>query len=135
MDSIDASSGELLWRTHVDDRQAATIAGSPVAHDGRAYVGVSSIEEFTGAFPNYPCCTFRGSVVALDAENGEQVWKTRTATEEPRPGRTNNWGMVQYSPSGAAIWSAPSLRRAVGSARKSQAVPADSTSMRAVAVT
>ncbi|MEA2001371.1 MAG: PQQ-binding-like beta-propeller repeat protein, partial [Actinomycetota bacterium] len=28
--------------------------------------------------PGYPCCTFRGSVVALDVNTGELVWKTST---------------------------------------------------------
>ena len=30
----------------------------------------------TGTSATYPCCTFRGSVVALDANTGKQIWKT-----------------------------------------------------------
>ena len=47
-----------------------------------AYVGVASYEEaFAGFIPGYPCCSFRGSILALDANTGEIKWKTYTTPE------------------------------------------------------
>ena len=107
--ALDAASGGLLWRTKVDEHEAATLTGSPVLFEGRIYLGISSIEEFTGAFPTYPCCTFRGSLAAYDASNGERLWKTYTIPEGPEPRRPNARGVMQHGPSGAAIWSAPTI--------------------------
>jgi len=36
---------------------------------------LASREEAAGGGPDYPCCTFRGSIVALDANTGKQIWK------------------------------------------------------------
>ena len=107
--AVDAATGKQLWRTKVEDHRAATLTGSPVLFDGHLYVATSSIEEFTGALPTYPCCTFRGSIAAYSASNGERMWKTFTIPEEPRPRRKNSRGVVQHGPSGAAIWSAPTI--------------------------
>ena len=111
---VDAATGRQLWRTRVEDHEAATLTGSPVLFEGRLYVPASSIEEFTGAFPTYPCCTFRGSIAAYDAINGERIWKTHTIPEEPTPRRPNGRGVVQHGPSGAGIWSAPTIDAKLG---------------------
>jgi polyvinyl alcohol dehydrogenase (cytochrome) len=58
---------------------------------------------------SYGCCTFRGSVVALDARDGAQIWKTFTIDDEPQPTTRNGAGTQLFGPSGAAIWSAPTL--------------------------
>jgi polyvinyl alcohol dehydrogenase (cytochrome) len=77
MFAVNARSGNLVWITQVDNTFVSQITGSPVVFNGVAYVGVSSIEEVTAAFvPNYECCIFRGSVVALNAFTGRQLWKT-----------------------------------------------------------
>lgn len=107
--AVDAATGKQLWRTKVDEHPAATLTGSPVVHDGRVYAGVSSIEEFTGAFARYPCCTFRGSLIAIDAANGERIWKTYTIPETPSPRERNRRGVMQHGPSGAGIWAAPTI--------------------------
>ena len=107
--AVDADTGVQIWRTRVEDHPDATFTGSPTLHAGRLYVGTSSTEEFTGSFARYSCCTFRGSVSAIDASNGERVWKTHTIPEQPRPQRANAKGIQQYGPSGAAIWSAPTI--------------------------
>ncbi len=112
--AIDASSGKHLWRTRIEEHPATTITGSPVYYKGRLFVGVSSGEEFTGAAPDYQCCTFRGSLVALDADNGERLWKTYTIPQQPLPGRRNNHGVIQHGPSGAGIWSAPTIDTCLG---------------------
>ncbi|HXW07937.1 MAG TPA: PQQ-binding-like beta-propeller repeat protein [Vicinamibacterales bacterium] len=107
--SLDASTGQLRWKKKVDDHPVARVTGTPRLHENRLYVPVSSIEEFAGADPRYPCCTFRGSVVALDARTGNQIWKTYTIADVPRPTTKNKVGTQLYGPSGAAAWSSPTL--------------------------
>jgi outer membrane protein assembly factor BamB len=81
--AVDALTGRELWRIKADEHPSATITGSPVYHQGRLYVPVSSLEEAM-ADPKYPCCTFRGSVLALDARTGKVLWKTYTIDEQPK---------------------------------------------------
>ena len=66
--AVDAGTGELLWKIVADTHPLAAITGSPTLHAGRLYVPVSSREEAAGGSLNYPCCTFRGSVLSLEAE-------------------------------------------------------------------
>jgi len=87
----------------------ARITGAPVLYADRLYVPVSSAEEGSAADRSYPCCTFRGSVVALDAMTGKKLWQTYTIQQEPRPTRKNPQGVQLWGPSGAAIWSAPTI--------------------------
>jgi polyvinyl alcohol dehydrogenase (cytochrome) len=97
---IDRNSGALRWITQVDAHQAAIITGSPVFNGTTVYVGVSSNEEGLATNPAYACCTFRGSMVALDATSGSMLWKTYTVPDNH--GLTNGY-------SGNAIWSPPAI--------------------------
>lgn len=76
--AVDAGTGAVLWVTQVDSHAAARVSQSAAVFDGRVYVGVSSWESAFAADPSYSCCSFRGSVVALDAATGAIVWKTYT---------------------------------------------------------
>src|SRR3984893_9748250 len=107
--AVDATTGALLWKTQVDEHPAARITGAPTLADGRLYVPVSSSEEGLAANPMYPCCTFRGSVSALDAATGAVIWKSYTIAETPKPVRKNKAGTQLSGPSGAAIWSSPTV--------------------------
>jgi polyvinyl alcohol dehydrogenase (cytochrome) len=107
--AVDASTGTLLWKTKVDDHLAARITGSPAFHRGRLYVPVASIEEGYATMANYECCRFRGSVVALDGATGKQLWKTYTVVEAARPTKKNKSGTQLWGPSGAPIWTAPTI--------------------------
>ena len=106
--ALNAATGKAFWKTKVDDFPLAGITSSPVFHSGRIYVGVRSGEESAGASPDYECCRFRGSLVALDAATGKQIWKTYTIPE-PRPTRKNKSGTQLWGPSGAPIWSSPAI--------------------------
>ncbi len=79
--AIRSSDGSLVWSHKLDDHPKAIDTGSPVVYNGVVYVGVSSGEEYAASKPSYPCCSFRGSVVALDASSGQQIWKTYTVPE------------------------------------------------------
>lgn len=109
MYSVDASTGALKWKVKLDTHSAARITGSAVVYNGRVYVGISSIEEATGAQAGYSCCTFRGSVVALDARTGDRVWQTYMIAETPSPQGRNKAGTQLMGPAGAGIWSAPTI--------------------------
>jgi polyvinyl alcohol dehydrogenase (cytochrome) len=98
--AIDRNTGALRWITQVDAHPAAIITASPVFNGNVVYVGVSSQEEGLAANAAYPCCTFRGSMVALDVFTGKILWKTFTV---PDNGGQKN----QYS--GNAIWSPPAI--------------------------
>jgi polyvinyl alcohol dehydrogenase (cytochrome) len=107
--AVDAADGRLIWKVRVDDFPVARVSGSPTLYDGRLYVPVASGEEGTGAVPTYECCRFRGSIVALDAATGKQVWKTYLIPEEPKPTKRNAIGTQLWGPSGAPVWSSPAI--------------------------
>ena len=107
--AVNAITGALVWKTKVENHPAARITGAPTLHSGILYVPVSSMEEATGSPSAYQCCTFRGSVVALDIATGKQIWKSYTIPEAPRPTKRNAMGTQLYGPSGAAVWSAPTI--------------------------
>jgi polyvinyl alcohol dehydrogenase (cytochrome) len=107
--AIDASTGRLLWETRADDHGVAGITGAPALFEGRLYVPVASREEAAGISPTYPCCTFRGSVVALSADTGRQVWKTYVIPETPKPTRKNSVGTQLWAPAGGGVWNTPTI--------------------------
>ena len=112
--ALDAASGREIWSVKLETNPFGMITGSPVLYRGRLYVPVSSSEEISSLVKGYHCCTFRGSVVALDASSGKTLWRTYTISDAPRPYRTDPSGGQLYGPAGAAIWSAPTVDPARG---------------------
>lgn len=106
---LSAEDGIQLWRVRADDHPNATITGSPSYHDGRLYVPVSALEVGLAIDPTYECCTFRGSVVALNAVDGAVAWKTYTIAETPSVTGQNAVGTNIIGPSGAVVWNSPSI--------------------------
>lgn len=113
--AVDARTGVLAWREKVDTHPMGRITGTPVLAAGRLYVPVSGVgEEAQSGNPNYECCTFRGSLVALDAHAGTVLWKAFAIAEAPRKVGTTPDGLDRYAPAGASIWSAPTVDLARG---------------------
>jgi polyvinyl alcohol dehydrogenase (cytochrome) len=107
--ALDAQRGTLLWRVQVDTHPLARIAATPTPYQNRLYVAVSSGEEAKAGSPDYPCCTFRGSVVALDMATGHVLWKTYTIKDAAQPTGTNAAGLQGFGPAGAAISTSPTI--------------------------
>jgi polyvinyl alcohol dehydrogenase (cytochrome) len=107
--ALDGATGKQLWKLRLDEHPAAKATSTPVFHQGRLYVGVSSLEEALAVAPAYVCCTFRGSVSAVQAADGKVLWKRymieETAKERPQTRR----GAAVYGPSGVGVWTAPTL--------------------------
>ncbi len=116
---VNAETGEEMWTMRADDHPQAKIT-SAVRLDSsgdRLYVPVASWEEQPGSYVEYECCTFQGSVVAVDVKTGEKVWQTYAFPERPRPlNKTNSAGTPLFGPAGAGIWSSLTIdekRRAI----------------------
>jgi polyvinyl alcohol dehydrogenase (cytochrome) len=107
--ALDAETGQLLWKTKVETHPLARITGSPTLFGGRLYVPMSSYEESQGASPDYGCCTFRGSVSALDTKTGKVIWRTYMIADAPKPRGVSSRGVTLYGPAGAPIWSTPTI--------------------------
>ena len=106
---INAVTGELVWSTKVDGHPNATNTAQPAFYDGVVYQPVSSLEVVPATEPEYECCTFRGSLVALDGATGEIIWKTETIPEPLEETGPNSAGTMNYGPSGAPIWNSTTV--------------------------
>lgn len=105
--AVRLEDGSLIWKVHAEQHPAARITGSPLVVGSRLFVPVSSGEEGAAADPKYPCCTFRGSVVALDAKSGKRLWQAYTIPQASHPTQKSKDGVQFSGPSGAAVWSSP----------------------------
>ena len=106
--ALDAATGRELWSRRLDEHLYARITGSPTLYQDRLYVPVSSMEETAASQPGYECCTFRGSLNALDVKTGAVVWQTFLVPPAQSAGK-NAAGVALWGPSGVGIWSAPTI--------------------------
>ena len=109
MYAFDAGTGKRIWKVRVDDHPLATITGTPKTLGNRLYVSTTALEELAGAEPTYECCTFRGKILALNRFTGQEVWRAYTIPDPPVPTRKNAVGVQLWGPSGASVWSSPTL--------------------------
>ncbi|MFT5133160.1 MAG: polyvinyl alcohol dehydrogenase (cytochrome) [Gammaproteobacteria bacterium] len=107
--AVNLETGELLWMTKVDEHPHATATAQPVLYKDVIYQPVSSLEEAAAADPGYTCCSFRGSLVALDARSGEQKWKSYTIKEAPKQVGVSSAGLPVLAPSGVPVWNSPAI--------------------------
>lgn len=107
--AIDLLTGKEQWRTLASEHPKAMISGSPVAHGGAVYQPVSSWELAWAANPFYGCCTFRGPIVAFDAASGQVLWRNHTIQTEPTVFKQRLLLPDLMGPSGAPVWSQPTV--------------------------
>jgi polyvinyl alcohol dehydrogenase (cytochrome) len=107
--SVDAANGRLLWKKRIDAHDSVRLTGAAITYQDMIFVPAASWEETRSTNPDYPCCTFRGSVTALRVKDGSQVWKTYTIEDEPHQLGTTSGLIGQWGPSGAGVWSSPTL--------------------------
>ena len=112
--SVDAATGKLLWKRKPELHESTKLTGTPLAYNGIVYVPTASWEESRPQNPQYECCTFRGSVTAYRVATGQQLWKTFMVEPAPKVLGKNKDGVRVWGPSGAGIWSAPTLDRKRG---------------------
>jgi len=106
--ALDAQTGKEIWKSEaLETHPASSVGGALVVSGDRVFVPFSSGEEAAAMQKTYACCSFRGSVVALDIKTGKQLWKTYTINEPMHSLGPNPAGVDRHGPAGGAIWSAP----------------------------
>ncbi len=112
--AVDGASGQQVWVRVADEHPTARLTGGFQLVDGTLYVPVSSLEEGAAADPNYKCCTFRGSLMALDAATGAVRWKKYVIDQAATLEHKTADGRITVGPSGGAVWSAPTIDAKLG---------------------
>ncbi|MGI9283807.1 MAG: alpha/beta fold hydrolase [Pseudomonadales bacterium] len=104
---INAIDGSKVWSVAVELDDAA-ITGTPVLHEERIYVPLSTNEIGKTFRATYECCKAHGGVRALDVRTGKTVWTYET-TAEANPMGKNSVGTPLWGPSGAPVWTTPAI--------------------------
>jgi polyvinyl alcohol dehydrogenase (cytochrome) len=109
MYALSARTGRLIWEMKGELNALQWPTATPRFYEGLIYQPFASPEEAFAANPHYPCCRFRGKITAFDANTGKKVWEAFTISETAAPTRENAAGVQQYGPSGAGVWSSPTI--------------------------
>ena len=113
--AVDASTGQLRWATRLEPTDPyVQLTGSPIVYAGKVFIGLSDTQDDLQVTNlNYPCCTARGDIVAVNAYTGAIVWRHYTV---PVPQPTGTWpsGATEYSPSGVSVWDSPVIDPQLG---------------------
>jgi polyvinyl alcohol dehydrogenase (cytochrome) len=113
--AFDAQSGTVLWASEVlEAHPAASLTGSLVVSGDQLFVPISSIEEAFAMRKEYVCCTFRGSVAALDLKTGRLQWKTAMITAPLQTVHRDGAAKDLQGPAGASVWASPTVDRKRG---------------------
>src|SRR5205085_2690972 len=82
-----------IWKSaQLEAHPISVLTGTPVIVGDRLIVPISSIEEAAAMSKAYSCCTFRGSVAALDLASGKLLWKTSMIDEPLKTVRDKEGG-------------------------------------------
>jgi polyvinyl alcohol dehydrogenase (cytochrome) len=108
--SINAENGEAIW---VASGQASNnqgmLTGTPVIYEDVIIVPVSGSGVITGGNPKFECCENHGAVTALNVRTGEKLWEYHTMPAAQYTGAVSSTGVKQRGPSGAPIWTTPTI--------------------------
>jgi alcohol dehydrogenase (cytochrome c) len=95
--ALDAQSGKPVWDKEVADyRQGYTFTGGPLVAKGKVAAGISGC---TNPGTSYGCF-----IVALDADNGRELWRTRTIAQPGMPGDATWNGLPADQRNGGSVW-------------------------------
>lgn len=106
--AVNANNGRLRWNRSLRWFPVTVISGSLAFHDDVLYVPISTFETALAGVDTYPCCRSHGGIAALDAINGEPIWKYETTAQATKVGTTSA-GTDIWGPSGAAVWTTPAI--------------------------
>jgi polyvinyl alcohol dehydrogenase (cytochrome) len=106
--ALEPDTLDVAWQQSARLFNTSVITGSISSHGNRLFVPISSYEVAAAGSPSHTCCTSHGGVIALDASTGEELWQWHATEDAVIQGR-NAAGQDQFGPSGAAVWTSPTV--------------------------
>ncbi|MDA1371896.1 MAG: PQQ-binding-like beta-propeller repeat protein [Proteobacteria bacterium] len=108
--ALEARSGNLIWSIDVRSHGLGVrISGAPIVEGDRVIVSISNSGVGAAANPDFECCVGHGAVTALNASTGEILWEYHTMPQAQYTGEVNSRGVRLRGPSGAPIWTTPTI--------------------------
>lgn len=108
--ALDAADGTQIWVRDVrSHNRSVRVTGAPVLIEDMVIVPISNSGVAAGADPTFECCVGHGAVTALQASSGDILWEYHTMPEAQYTGEVNSAGTKLRGPSGAPIWTTPSI--------------------------
>lgn len=107
--ALDAKTGKLVWKADPRHDKTVPLSGSAIFAGDRLIVPISAIDVANAMRPTFECCKGHGAVAAVDPANGKVLWTWHTTAQAKPLGRKNSQGADVYGPSGAPVWSSPSV--------------------------
>jgi PQQ-dependent dehydrogenase (methanol/ethanol family) len=95
--ALNAKTGRVVWDTTVADyRQGYAFTGGPIVAKGKVVAGISGC--------TIPTTSGGCFIVALDADNGKEVWRTHTLAQPGSPGDASWNGLPLAQRNGGSAW-------------------------------
>jgi len=107
--AFDARTGKVVWRADPRHDKMVPISGTPLFAGDKILVPISAVDVGMAMRPGYACCKTHGALAAVSAADGKVLWTWHTMEDAKPTGRKNALGTEMYGPSGAPIWSSPSV--------------------------
>jgi polyvinyl alcohol dehydrogenase (cytochrome) len=107
--AFDAKTGKVIWKVDPRHDKTVPLTGSAIFAGDKILVPISAIDVGNAMRPTFECCKAHGAVALVDAATGRVLWTWHTMEQAKPLGRKNSQGVDLYGPSGAPIWSSPSV--------------------------
>jgi polyvinyl alcohol dehydrogenase (cytochrome) len=110
--AVNASTATLILDQTRRQASAGARDGAPGVARWPLYVPVASIEEAAGGNPTYECCTFPRRTRGLRSRSGEEIWRSYTIPEAPKPTKRTQSAPSSTGRRGGRLVGADHRRRA-----------------------
>ncbi|WP_423350937.1 PQQ-binding-like beta-propeller repeat protein [Phenylobacterium sp. VNQ135] len=107
--AFEAETGKVAWKVDPRHDKTVPLSGTPVFAGDKIVVPISAIDVANSMRETFACCKAHGAVALLNAADGKVLWTWHTMEDAKPLGRKNAKGIEVYGPSGAPIWSSPSV--------------------------
>ncbi|MEZ5937306.1 MAG: PQQ-binding-like beta-propeller repeat protein [Hyphomonadaceae bacterium] len=108
--AVDAVTGEEMWKGDgLPSNGIGAVRGGVVVHRDKVIVPISASGVAAAGNPKFECCVGHGAVIALSAKDGSRLWEYNTMKDAEYTGQVSSTGVKQRGPSGAPIWSIPTI--------------------------
>lgn len=111
--AVDPLTFDIVWQKPAKLFDTSVITGTISYADDQLYVPISSYEVAAAGSSDYVCCTSHGGVIALNANDGAELWQWHATASATLQGHNSEGGEL-YGPSGASVWNTPAIDKARG---------------------